>query len=98
MSEENKTILSPGADARKTEINKGILLFNRMGIWMIAIVLLVAGTIIAAQKQYSVHPGSCGSLRDGRRGIVLCYLFRQLDGYVDPADHGNGRHADSTEH
>ena len=48
MSEQNKTVLSPKTDTRKTQVNKGVLLFNRMGIWVITISLLILGTIIAA--------------------------------------------------
>ena len=48
MAEQNKTGLSPKTDARKTEISKGILIFNRMGIWVITISLLIVGMIIAA--------------------------------------------------
>ena len=48
MAEQNKTGLSPKTDTRKTEISKGILIFNRMGIWVITISLLIVGMIIAA--------------------------------------------------
>ena len=47
MSEVNKTAQAK-VDTRKTEINKGIIIFNKMGIWVIVIGLLVLGTIIAA--------------------------------------------------
>ena len=47
MSEVNKTA-QVKVDSRKTEINKGIIIFNKMGIWVIVIGLLVLGTIIAA--------------------------------------------------
>ena len=63
MSDQNKTVLSPKTDTRKTEVNKGILLFNRMGIWVITIALLILGTIIAAANSRIVFFMSCVPFR-----------------------------------
>lgn len=47
MSEQKNTRPQTKVDTRKTEISKGLLLFNKMGIWLIVIALLILGTIVA---------------------------------------------------
>lgn len=46
MPKNNDTPLKK-VDTRKTEINRGIMIFNKMGIWMITITLVIVGMIIA---------------------------------------------------
>ena len=50
MSEVNNKEYKPEApkvDTRKTEINKFSLIFNKMGIWVIVIMLLILGMIVS---------------------------------------------------
>lgn len=44
---EGKAPSTAKVDTRKTEVNRGILFFNKLGIWMITIILLIVGIIIA---------------------------------------------------
>ena len=49
MSEQinNKTNPSPAVDSRKTEINKFSIIFNKLGIYVIIIILVLVGMVIS---------------------------------------------------
>ncbi|MCI8995336.1 MAG: ABC transporter permease [Lachnospiraceae bacterium] len=59
MSEQVNNNPNPAkVDTRKTEINKGIILFNKLGIWVIVIALVVLGMIIAMANKGSFFGAS----------------------------------------
>lgn len=56
MSEVNQKEYKPEAlkaDTRKTEINKFSLIFNKMGIWVIVILLLILGMLVSKGQFFS---------------------------------------------
>ena len=55
MSEVNKNgnTTASKVDTRKTEINKFSLLFNRLGIWIIVVGLMILGMIISKGQFFS---------------------------------------------
>ena len=62
MSEVNKNenATAPKVDTRKTEINKFSLLFNRLGIWIIVVGLMILGMIVS-KGQFSARATSSRS-------------------------------------
>ena len=55
MSEvkKNGNATAPKVDTRRTEINKASLIFNRLGIWIIVVALIILGTIISGGQFFN---------------------------------------------
>lgn len=49
----NEKATAPKVDTRKTEINKVSLIFNRLGIWLIVVALIIVGMIISRGQFFS---------------------------------------------